>query len=398
MADTHQERPSHAGLGRALMSGGALSSDWAPAYAAVPRAAFLPDLMWPWDMRAGKSVPVSRADDPEAWRAYAESDCPIVTQWDDGDHTGTEPGQVSTSSASMPSVVFRMLRDLDVRRGHRVLEIGTGTGWNAGLLAHRVGPANVVSVEVDGAVATAARGALERFGAPVEVVHGDGAEGHPAGAPYDRVLATCGLRTIPYAWVTQVRPGGLVVSPWGTHYGNGDAVARLVVSDDGRSASGRFTGPVEFMKLRAHRPPQVAHREYVPGSVADGDETSTAVTEDEFVGGPFSALRFVLGLRVPRCLQVVADKREGARPVWLYGLGDRSWACVQFREGGAARVWQHGDRRLWDEAEAAYRWWTERGRPEHDRFGLTADADGERAWLDHPGNAWRLRVPGASRP
>ncbi len=73
-------------------------------------------------------MPVSRTDDPEAWYAYADSDCPIVTQWDDGDHTGTAPGTVSTSSASMPSVVFRMLRDLDVRRGHRVLEIGLERG------------------------------------------------------------------------------------------------------------------------------------------------------------------------------------------------------------------------------------------------------------------------------
>ncbi|MGW5118183.1 methyltransferase domain-containing protein [Streptomyces noursei] len=390
MTDAHQERPSRTGLGRALMSAGALSSDWAPAYAAVPRAAFLPDLMWPWDMRVGASVPVSRTDDPEAWYAHADADCPIVTQWDDGDHTGTAPGAVSTSSASMPSVVFRMLRDLDVRPGHRVLEIGTGTGWNAALLAHRVGPENVVTVEVDGAVATAARAALGRFGSPVEVVHGDGFEGHPAGAPYDRVVATCGLRAVPYAWLAQCRPGGVIVVPWGTHFGNGDAVARLVVSDDGRSASGRFTGPVEFMKLRAQRLPAVVHRDYVRGSVADGDESATSVAEDAFVVGPFDALRFVLGLRVPRCLQVVGEKRDGARPVWLYGLGDRSWACVQFREGRAARVWQHGDRRLWDEAEAAYRWWTARGRPAHDRFGLTVGAGGARAWLERPADSWRL--------
>lgn len=46
-----------------------------------------------------------------------------------------------------PTMVVPMLRDLDVRPGARVLEIGTGTGWNAGLLAHRLGGADVVSVE-----------------------------------------------------------------------------------------------------------------------------------------------------------------------------------------------------------------------------------------------------------
>ncbi|QHC20961.1 methyltransferase domain-containing protein [Streptomyces sp. GS7] len=390
MTDADQGRPGRTELGRALMAGGALAADWAPTFAAVPRSAFLPDLIWPWNMAAGKSVAVSRADDPEAWQAYADADCPIVTQWDDGDHSGTEPGRVSTSSASMPSVVFRMLRDLDLRRGHRVLEIGTGTGWNAALLAHRVGPENVVTVEVDEAVSTAAGAALERFGLGVRVVHGDGFAGYEQGAPYDRITATCGLRSIPYTWVRQCRPGGIIVSPWGTHYSNGDAVARLEVARDGKSATGRFTGPVEFMKLRSQRLPPVTHRAYVPGSVADGEETSTGLTEEAFVGEPFSAHRFALGLRVPHCLQVVAEKRDGARPVWLYGLADRSWACVQFRDGVVARVWQHGCRRLWDEAETAYRWWVENDRPDHDRFGLTVTRDGQRAWLDDPVDDWPL--------
>ncbi|KUL55224.1 protein-L-isoaspartate(D-aspartate) O-methyltransferase [Streptomyces sp. NRRL F-4489] len=394
MTATRQERPGHAGLGQALMAAGVLSSDWAPAYAAVPRGAFLPELMWPWDVGAGRSVAVSRVEDPEAWQAYAESDCPIVTQWDDGEHTGTEPGAVATSSASMPSVVFRMLRDLDVRPGDRVLEVGTGTGWNAALLAHRLGAGNVVSVEVDGGVADAARKALERFGVPVEVVQGDGFDGWDRGAPYDRVVATCGLRAVPVAWMRQCRPGGLIVVPWGTHFGNGDAVARLTVAEDGRSASGPFTGPVEFMKLRAQRLPPVVHREYVSGSVADGDTRTTPLVEEAFLDGErFSAHGFALGLLVPDCRQVVAWKEDGARPVWLYSLSDRSWACAQFRDGERTRVWQHGRRRLWDEVEAAHVWWQENGRPGHDRFGLTVDDGGHWAWLDDPSRAWPLSVP-----
>ncbi|MFF4606649.1 methyltransferase domain-containing protein [Streptomyces sp. NPDC001339] len=383
-ANAHQERSSRAELGRVLMSDGTLSPDWAPSFAAVPRSAFLPDLMWPFDMSTAQSVAVSRTDDPETWQEYAESDVPVVTQWDDGRHSGTAPGLVPTSSASMPSVVFRMLCDLDVRPGNRVLEIGTGTGWNAALLAHRLGPENVVTVEVDGSVAESARAALERFGLPARVAHGDGFQGYPDGAPYDRIMATCGLRSIPFAWVRQCRPGGAIVAPWGTHYSNGDAVARLIVAGDGESASGAFTGPVEFMKLRAQRLPPVMHREYVPGSVADGDESSTTVSETEFAGERFAPQRFALGLRLRDCVHVVAGKCEGARPVWFYGLTDRSWACVQFRDGDTARVWQSGPRRLWDEAEAAHQWWEERGRPGFTRFGLTVDSDGERVWLDSP--------------
>lgn len=386
--NAHQERPSRTELGRVLMSGGALTSDWAATFAAVPRAAFLPELMWPWDMETGRSLAVSKSQDPAAWQEYADSDTPIVTQWDDGEHDGTEAGIVSTSSASMPSVVFRMLHDLDLQPGHRVLEIGTGTGWNAALLAHRAGSGNVYSVEVDERVAAAARAALERFGLSVRVIHGDGFQGYPPGAPYDRIVATCGLRSVPFAWVEQSRPGAVIVAPWGTHFGNGDAVARLVVSGAADSASGRFTGPVEFMKLRAQRLAPVVHSEYVTGSVADREVSTSTIEEGQFLGERFSPQRFALGLRVRDCLHVVADKRDGARPVWFYSLTDRSWACVVFRDGDTARVWQSGPRRLWDEAEAAFGWWLRCGRPDYTRFGLTVTAEGQKVWLDEAANAW----------
>lgn len=405
-----EERPGLNGLGRALMAVGALSPDWVSAYLAVPRSAVLPDLIWPFDMAAGRSVPVSRTESPEVWREYADADVPVVTQWDDGKRSGAEPGEVPTSSASMPSVVFRMLQDVDLHPGHTVLEIGAATLWNALLMAHRAGPGNVTTMEVDGALAAAARATAARFGDSVRVLHGDGSRGHPEGAPYDRIMATCGVRSVPFAWVEQCRPGGVIVAPWGTHYSHGDAVARLVVAPDGQSAAGRFTGPVEFMKLRSQRPAAVEHSAYVTGSVADGEESSTTLTEAEFLGERFGPERFVLGLRVPRCLHVVADKGDGARAVWFYGLSegasdgvgdglpsdgarDVSWACVLFRDGGTARVWQSGPRRLWDEVEDAFHWWDGRGRPEHTRFGLTVTAEGERVWLDDPADSWALTGP-----
>ncbi|AXK37714.1 methyltransferase domain-containing protein [Streptomyces armeniacus] len=349
-------------------------------------------------MNTGQSFAVRRSERPEVWEQYAAADVPLVTQWDDGQHVGPDPGRVPTSSASMPSVVMRMLNDLDAQHGQRVLEIGTGTGWNAALLAHQLGNWNVVSVEVDSGVANQARSAISRAGLGVEVVNADGADGHPPGCPYDRVIATCGLRSIPYAWLQQCRPGAVIVAPWGSRFSNQDALVRLVVADDGRSASGRFTGPVEFMKLRSQRQTYVDHSAYVTGSVAAGDQSATTVTEAEVLGeGRFPAVQFVLGLTVPHCTRMVADKRDGARPVWFYGLTDRSWACVLFRDGEReATVWQSGPRRLWDQAESALVWWAEGGRPGHDRFGLTTTARGQRAWLDDPDNSWV--VPSAQSP
>ncbi|MFF7730613.1 methyltransferase domain-containing protein [Streptomyces sp. NPDC008001] len=369
------------GLRRLLLDTGALEPAWVPAFDAVCRADFLPDVMWPHDLATGRSRTVDKARDPDAWQAYADSDCPIVTQWDDGAHNGPEPGRAFSSSSSMPSLVFSMLADLDVREGQRVLEIGTGTGWNAGLLAHRVGPTgSVVSVEVDGVVARTGRAALQRAGLPVRVLHRDGYLGFPERAPYDRIIATCGLRNIPFEWVDQTVPGGIILVPWGTYYGPAEATARLVVAEDGRSASGPFTRPVGFMRMRSQRLVRRQHAAYVPPGAMDRAATSvTSVPAADLDG-------FVPGLLVPDVTHVADREREGRRAVWLYGLSDTSWAAAVFRDGrNEAKVYQSGPRRLWDEAEAAHQWWQDHGRPGFGRFGLTVERGGRtRVWLDGP--------------
>ncbi|UQA91204.1 protein-L-isoaspartate O-methyltransferase family protein [Streptomyces halobius] len=385
------ERPGRKELGRLLLETNSMSSDWAPTFAAVDRTVLLPDLVWPFDVETGTSMPVNKTRDPDAWYTAADSNIPIVTQWDDGQHTGTNPGKVSTSSSSAPSVVYSLLGDLDMDEGMTVLDVGTGTGETAGALTHRTGAHNVVTIEVDRAVSHHARERLCAAGLYPEVVIGDGFKGHKGGGLRDRTLATCGLREIPGAWIEQTRQGGLIVTPWGTHYSNADAVARLVVRDG--HASGHFTRPVQFMKMRAQRLPRIIASDYVPADgVGSADTSTTDVIEEEFVTGPYTAGPFALGLRVPQCTQAVADKREGARPVWFYERGSgRSWACVMFRDGERqARVWQSGPRRLWDEVETAYRWWEEQGRPTHDRFGLTITPEGQRAWLDDPADSWPL--------
>src|SRR6185437_4526475 len=83
--------------------------------------------------------PLRRADAPVRWWELAAGEDSVVTQVDDGFPVGPGDGKdLPTSSASMPSVVAAMLKYLDVHGGERVCEIGTGTGWNAALLAHRL--------------------------------------------------------------------------------------------------------------------------------------------------------------------------------------------------------------------------------------------------------------------
>jgi len=217
-------------------------------------------------------------------------------------------------------------------------------------MTHRLGGRGVTTVEVDPAVARRAGRALAACGLRPEVVAADGLAGHPPGARYDRVVATCGMRAVPAAWIRQTAPGGLIVAPWGTHYANRDTVVRLTVAPDGASACGHFTRAVEFMKARAQRLARPAHSAYLPdGFPGDAVATTTRLTAADGFADRFGDFAFAAGLRIPDCAWA-ADERDGDHSVWWYGLRDRSWAAVLFRAGSpSATVHQSGPRRLWDE-------------------------------------------------
>ncbi|MBF9068334.1 methyltransferase domain-containing protein [Streptacidiphilus sp. NEAU-YB345] len=378
-------------MGRFLLNAGVLTEDWSDIFQAVPRALFLPPLFWSHDMATGQSTAVDRVKDPNAWMREAHANVPLVTQWDDGKHRGMKAGSVPTSSASMPSVVASMLRDLNVESGMRVLEIGTGTGWNAALLCQRLGSANVVSVEIDPGVATAARLALSAAGYDPELICADGRDGWVSGAPYDRIIATAGVRQIPPTWLDQTRTGGIILAPWGTDYAPQDAVLRLVKAEDG-SASGRFTDFVEFMKIRAQRLAWPRHEEYVPNFPGDAERSTTPLSVAE-LGGKFDTAQFVTGLCIPNCTHLVHRQDDGTTVAWFYSLNDHSWAATVFRSDAATgEVYQSGNRRLWNEVEHALSWWHSLGTPEVSRFGVTVDHTGQQVWFDAPENSLRAAL------
>ena len=102
-----------------------------------------------------------------------------------------------------------------MRPGHRVLEIGTGSGYQTAVLARLGG--EVVSIERHAALASRAADASARrsAAASVDVVTGDGTEGWPAGAPYDRILVTAGAPAVPETLRAQLADGGRLVIPVG---------------------------------------------------------------------------------------------------------------------------------------------------------------------------------------
>lgn len=230
---------ARAGLVREIDHSGAWDEDpvWREAFAEVPRHLFVPYYFV--GVPGGYERLWGEHPDPkrrERWLRGAYADEPLATRLRDGE---------LVSSSSQPSLMARMLVGLRVRDGDRVLEIGAGTGYNAALLAHRVGAGNVTSVDLDPEVAESARAHLAAAGHPTTVVTGDGARGWPERAPYDRIMATCALRAVPGAWLGQCAPGGRILAPLST------GIVALDVAEDGQRAQGRFLHTsAYFMALR----------------------------------------------------------------------------------------------------------------------------------------------------
>lgn len=114
---------------------------------------------------------------------------------------------------SQPYIVALMTEALAVTPTDRVLEVGTGSGYGAAVLAELAG--SVVTIESIGALVAPARERLAGYGDRVEVVHGDGSLGHPPGAPYDAISVTAAADDVPPPLLEQLAVGGRLVMPVG---------------------------------------------------------------------------------------------------------------------------------------------------------------------------------------
>lgn len=163
--------------------------------------------------------------------------------------TRRRPDGVPISSSSMPEIMAIMLRQLDVQLGHRVLEIGAGTGYNAAVLSALAGPdGQVTTIDIDDAITMEARQRLDVAGHPhVRTVTGDGWLGVPDHEPYDRIEVTVGVSDLSPAWLAQLKDGGRLVVPLWLVRGKQFAVG---FEKDGQRLRTVAVSDCGFMRLR----------------------------------------------------------------------------------------------------------------------------------------------------
>ena len=167
-------------------------------------------------LRAMDEVPRGQFVEPEfVDRAYADQALPIAC------------GQ----TISQPYVVAYMTEHLGLRPHHRVLEVGTGSGYQAAVLSRLA--REVVSIERYRTLAEQARGRLASLGYEnVEIVIGDGFAGVPGRAPYDRIVVTAAAEELPQALTDQLGDDGVMMLPLGPH-GGSQHIIKLTKSKTG---------------------------------------------------------------------------------------------------------------------------------------------------------------------
>ncbi|MFC9591561.1 methyltransferase domain-containing protein [Streptomyces sp. NPDC056944] len=292
--------------------------------------------------------------DPDAWLKAAYADRSLVTRVGslhaDQATSDDRPKGLPTSSATLPSLVVRMLRHGRLGCGLSTLDLGTGAGGLTAYASHRLGDQNVTSLDVDPYLVDAAGVRLAAMGYHPKMVTADATEHVPG--TYDRIVSTVGLpagqglRPI----LAALAPGGRIATTLGR---------TCLILTGWKEANGDVVGRVErdmagFMSTRsgADYPPALTEL-FDTARKEEGEERST---------GRYPVVNVAEAWEVRSMLEVVVPGLEAAyeasgrtRAAFLVHP-DGSWARAVAEWADPPEVHQGGPRRLWTELERIRNW------------------------------------------
>ena len=307
------------------------------------------------------------------------------------------------SSSSQPTIMAIMLEQLGIEPGMRVLEIGTGTGYNAALLAALAGSGeHVWTVDVTPHLCDEAERHLQAAGVRgVHVSCGDGWQGWPEAAPFDRTIVTASAYDVAPAWFDQLAEAGRLVLPWGA-----PMVGQRAAALEKRIGSLVLTSShaCGFMRMRGAfdwRGPSAE-----PGEDRQGGHWERPIGSDLLP--PFAVLNeflYFLSLFVwPLTPMPLSEEGAGDRSK-IYFADRKLRLSAQLSFGDTWTVSGSGDESLAETVGEAVRQWFEWEQPAPERLAMTGWPRGQapplsageclarREWFDY---VVRLNPPGAS--
>lgn len=351
------------------------------AYLAMPRHLFVKRYR-EWGTAEWRQV---TAENLEQHLPTLYADKPLILSGDDSN---------ILSTISQPSFVLRMLDLLQLQSGQAVFELGAGSGWNAALMGHLVGPeGRVFSLEIIPEVARTAAETVQTAGLKnVSIIAADGGDGHPAGAPYDRAIFTAGAYDLPRAFHEQLRNGGLLLAVIKLE-GGGDSLFVL------RKTKNHFESvdsiPCAFVQLTGKHQmegSEPAAPNTLPGwSELEGREVSKtrfwwAGKGQESFAWRTMGIRFFLGISEPRFRSFKTEKtpqRPGEHH--YFGLWDQERQSLVLAKDDW--ITAYGNAFAREQLRAKIRQWVDLGMPTAASFRLQVHPNdyrveaGENQWV-----------------
>ncbi|GLV54391.1 protein-L-isoaspartate O-methyltransferase [Dictyobacter sp. S3.2.2.5] len=354
-----------------LINSGALHSPAiTQAFLSIPREAFIPFFL---EQSESPRLDWVRHEavmsEPTAYLEQIYTDQPLVTKLDDR--------KMPASSSSLPSIMVKMLEALDMQPGHTALEVGTGTGYNAALLAQITGsPAHVSTIDVDPILTASAIAALEHtIGPGVTVIIGDGFQGYPLNAPYDRIIVTASIPTVPPPLIDQLAPGGKLVMDLQGSLASGF----LVIDKTEDGIVGHFRPePLHFMPLfsdaiAAPDVPRIKDLQQHDPCALPAHHPFPDILNDY-------AFRWFLQWRIPGCqvTQTRPIQRQSGTPIPTISVVDPHHRTIaRFQRHPEHQEWTlttYGSQAsLWDTLLQAYHEFVSLGKPQPHNSILTVE-------------------------
>lgn len=364
-------------------------SRWRPLVAAVPRHEFVPR-WWSrqgdaWTLEDGPAKP------PADWLGGVYRDTSLVTQVGTlhADHAGDQdrPQGRPTSSGTMPGLVVSMYRHAMIDDDMDVLDVGTGTGYGAALLATRLGDDHVTTIDIDPYLVKSAEDRIATTGLRPLVAVAD-ATG-PLPGEYDRIVSMTSVAPVPASWLAALRPGGRLVT---TLTGTGLIITANKTPDGGAKGQTQFDR-AGFMEARTGPGYPPGPLRAIPGAL-DGDIGDITTGRYPVVNTTWAWELFsMLGVTVPGIEHHFESSPDGKRTAWL-AHPDGSWARATATGDEPPEVRQGGPQRLWDTADDIRHTWLTDGNLPAYGAAITISPDGS---IHLKKGRWETVIPAAAR-